>query len=335
MHWACLISPARAVFTFITLIQLSIPGKRVTKCPIGQSSLFLLSHPSRTTSITTPPWPLPSGSFLLLLKWKTQVLVSKTFLCQLPQILEPFRAVEVTQVVQIWNTCCLNILSKHCERKQTLGFSERSVRGQEFIIASLLSRIVNNSSYLKDAFFLVCSQQLLQYFNQLFPPGSHRGLNFRWFLRMEVTWFFFEGVQFSIPTVLVPLSLYFLHKLQLLVVTFTSPEKRSFAVSTLCTSVNSVLCFTQRKSSCQGNPLFTVCFIFQEEQQLIKPIVIHEFIMYQHQPALQRFSTILSLYLLGEIKQVGIGRTQWQSITFQNTWLLNSTTVETPNLAIL
>jgi hypothetical protein len=38
----------------------------------------------------------------------------------------------------------------------------------------------------------------------------------------------------------------------------------------------------------QGNPFFTVYFIFQEEQQLIKPIV-HEFVTYQHQPALQQF----------------------------------------------
>jgi len=62
-----------------------------------------------------------------------------------------------------------------------------------------------------------------------------------------------EGVQFSFPTVLVPFSLYFLQKLQLLVVSFTSPEKRSFAVSTLCTSVNSVFCFTRRQS-CNCGP---------------------------------------------------------------------------------
>jgi hypothetical protein len=62
--------------------------------------------------------------------------------------------------------------------------------------------------------------------------------------------------------------------------------------------------------SSQGNPFFTF-FIFQEEQQLIRPIAIHEFIMYQHQPVLQQFSTVLSLYHLGEkTKQVGVGRTQ-------------------------
>jgi len=178
MHWACLISSARAVFAFITLMQLSVPGKTVTACPISQSSLFLFSHPSRTTSITTPPWSPPAGSFSLLLKWKTQVLVSKTFLHQVPQVLEPFRIAGVTQVVQIWNTCCLNILSKHYERKQTIGFSERLVRGRELIAASLLSKIVNNSSYLKDTFFWDCSQQQLHYLNQLFPPGSHRGIEF-------------------------------------------------------------------------------------------------------------------------------------------------------------
>ena len=243
MHWACLISPARAVFTFITLIQLSIPGKRVTMCPIDQSSLVLLSHPSRTTSITTPPWPPPAGSFSLLLKWKTQVLVSKTFLCQSPQVLETFRAVDVTQVVQIWNTCCLNILSKHCERKQTLRFSEISKRSG--VDRSLI--VIKNCQQffiLQRCFFLRLFSTTSSIFEPAVPTRQPQGVEFLLISQNESHLVFLspvEGVQFSVLTVLVPFSLHFLQKLRLLVVTFTSPEKISFAVNTFCTSVSSVL----------------------------------------------------------------------------------------------
>lgn len=99
---------------------------------------------------------------------------------------------------------------------KSLGSSERQVKGEKLIADSLLQRIVNNSSYLKEALPRMVLNNLFTIWTTCCHHRPHQVavgvLNFHWVLKIEVCWVILlqsrDLKEVFCPTELVLLSLY-------------------------------------------------------------------------------------------------------------------------------
>ena len=99
-----------------------------------------------------------------------------------------FGDINFTQMVQVWNTNCLNILNKHSwgELWQVRGIFSGQVKFEELVAGSSLQRIAISVSYLKEGLLKTVLNSLFTIGTTCSNQTAVGGLNFYWVLKIEV-----------------------------------------------------------------------------------------------------------------------------------------------------